>query len=51
MSQPDRFITKEQLVTMITDKESLYDAYKRNGFYMPSLQGPFITIKFLVGIR
>ena len=36
---------------MITDKESLYTAFKRNGYYMPKLTESFVTIKLLTGVR
>ena len=36
---------------MVTDKESLFSAFKRNGYYMPKYKEAFITIKFLIGVR
>lgn len=49
--QPNRYITKEQAATMITDKETLFLAFQRNGHYMPKASEAFVTIKFLKGIR
>ena len=49
--QANRYITKEQAETMVTDKDSLVDAFRRNGFYMPKVTESFVTVKFLLGVR
>ncbi len=36
---------------MVTDKDSLYLAFKRNGYLMPKLKTAFVTIKYLLGVR
>ena len=36
---------------MITDKDSLYEAFQRNGYCMPKKSEAFVTIKFLLGAR
>ena len=36
---------------MITDKKSLYDGFKRNGYFMPKAKDACMTIKFLIGVR
>ena len=51
IEQPSRYITTEQAATMVTDKQSLYLAFQRNGYYMPKASEAFVTIKFLTGIR
>ena len=36
---------------MVTDKDTLFDAFKRNGYYMPTATSAFVTVKFLLGVR
>ena len=49
--QTQKYITAEQAATMITDKDSLYEAFQRNGYCMPKKSEAFVTIKFLLGAR
>ncbi len=45
------YITKEQAETMVTDKDTLVDAFTRNSYYMPRASEAFLTVKFLLGVR
>ncbi len=36
---------------MITDKDTLVDAFTRNSYYMPRASEAFLTVKFLLGVR
>jgi hypothetical protein len=36
---------------MVTDRDTLIDAFRRNGYYIPKGSEAFLTVKFLLGVR
>ena len=44
-------ITKAELLSVVVDKRSMYNAALRNGYFLPDFRDQFVTMKLLTAIK